>query len=76
LLSSTIWRSSDTPLLPIGPGTIAEPVCDDDFAPETALKGSSCSSAFIDRINGPGRRWCSMAVSGNRAKQARKRARG
>jgi hypothetical protein len=69
------WRSPETLLLPIA-RALADLVCTEDFAYLKACEGPTCTLLFIDRTRGAARRWCSMAVCGNRAKQAayRKRA--
>jgi predicted RNA-binding Zn ribbon-like protein len=69
------WRSPETLLLPIA-RALADLVCTEDFTYLKACEGPTCTLLFIDRTRGAARRWCSMAVCGNRAKQAayRKRA--
>jgi predicted RNA-binding Zn ribbon-like protein len=69
------WRSPDALLLPIAQ-TMAELVCADDFSRVKTCEGHGCTLMFIDRTRGNARRWCSMAVCGNRAKQAAHRERG
>jgi predicted RNA-binding Zn ribbon-like protein len=69
------WRSPDALLLPIAQA-IAELVCSDDFSRVKACGGHGCTLVFMDRTRGNARRWCSMAVCGNRAKQAAHRTRG
>ena len=56
-------------LLPIGEA-LARFVCEEDFADVRACEGHSCTLMFADRTRRRTRRWCSMAVCGNRAKQA------
>jgi len=70
------WQSPESLLLPLA-RSLADLVCTEDFTYVKACEGSTCTLLFIDRTRGRGRRWCSMAVCGNRAKQAayRKRAR-
>jgi predicted RNA-binding Zn ribbon-like protein len=68
------WRSPESLLLPIGEA-LAKCVCDEDFASVRACEGHSCTLIFADRTRRRGRRWCSMAVCGNRAKQAAHRHR-
>jgi predicted RNA-binding Zn ribbon-like protein len=68
------WRSPESLLLPIGEA-MARCVCDDDFADVKACEGPSCTLMFVDRTRRRGRRWCSMAMCGNRAKQAAHRER-
>jgi predicted RNA-binding Zn ribbon-like protein len=69
------WRSPDALLLPIAQA-IAEFVCAEDFTALKACEGQNCTLFFLDRTRGRARRWCSMAVCGNRAKQAAHRERG
>jgi predicted RNA-binding Zn ribbon-like protein len=68
------WRSPESLLLPIGE-TLAQFVCDEDFADVKACEGHRCTLVFADRTRRRARRWCSMAVCGNRAKQAAHRHR-
>jgi predicted RNA-binding Zn ribbon-like protein len=69
-----LWRSPESLLLPIGEA-LARCVCDEDFATIRACEGHRCTLIFADRTRRQGRRWCSMAVCGNRAKQAAHRGR-
>ena len=68
------WRSSDSLLLPIGQA-LAQFVCEEDFANIKACEGHKCTLVFADRTKRRGRRWCSMAICGNRAKQTAHRIR-
>ena len=68
------WRAPESLLLPIGEA-LARCVCDDDFADIRACEGLSCTLMFVDRTRRRGRKWCSMAMCGNRAKQAAHRDR-
>jgi predicted RNA-binding Zn ribbon-like protein len=68
------WRSPGSLLLPIGEA-LAKLVCEDDFADVKACAGHSCTLVFADRTRRRARRWCSMAICGNRAKQAAHRDR-
>ena len=68
------WRSPESLLLPIGEA-LAKFVCDEDFANIKACEGRGCTLVFADRTRRRARRWCSMAVCGNRAKQAAHRSR-
>jgi predicted RNA-binding Zn ribbon-like protein len=68
------WRSPESLLLPIGE-EIAKFVCNKDFKYVKACEGSTCTLLFVDRTRGRARRWCSMAICGNRAKQAAHRNR-
>jgi predicted RNA-binding Zn ribbon-like protein len=68
------WRSPESLLLPIGEA-LAKFVCEEDFANVKACEGHSCTLVFADRTRRRARRWCSMAICGNRAKQAAHRSR-
>jgi predicted RNA-binding Zn ribbon-like protein len=68
------WRSPEALLLPIGEA-MARFVCEHDFADVKACEGQSCTLVFADRTRRRARRWCSMAICGNRAKQAEHRKR-
>jgi predicted RNA-binding Zn ribbon-like protein len=68
------WRTPESLLLPIG-GEIARFLCGGDFEYVKACAGSTCTLLFVDRTRGRARRWCSMAICGNRAKQAAHRDR-
>jgi predicted RNA-binding Zn ribbon-like protein len=68
------WRTPESLLLPIGEA-LAKFVCDEDFVDVKACEGHSCTLLFADRTRRKARRWCSMAVCGNRAKQAAHRDR-
>jgi predicted RNA-binding Zn ribbon-like protein len=68
------WRSPESLLLPIGEA-LARFVCEEDFTDIKACEGHSCTLMFADRTRSRARRWCSMAICGNRAKQAAHRKR-
>jgi predicted RNA-binding Zn ribbon-like protein len=68
------WRSPESLLLPIGEA-LAKFVCEEDFADIKACEGHSCTLIFADHTRRRARRWCSMAICGNRAKQAAHRLR-
>jgi len=68
------WRSPEALLLPIGEA-LAKFVCEEDFADVKACEGHSCTLFFADHTRRRARRWCSMAICGNRAKQAAHRNR-
>jgi len=68
------WRSPESLLAPIGEA-LAKFVCEEDFGAVKACEGHSCTLVFADRTRRRARRWCSMAVCGNRAKQAAHRNR-
>jgi predicted RNA-binding Zn ribbon-like protein len=69
------WDSPESLLFPLA-RSLAELVCTEDFTYVKACEGPACTLLFIDRTRSRARRWCSMAICGNRAKQAahRKRA--
>ncbi|TAI67388.1 ABATE domain-containing protein [Bradyrhizobium sp. Leo170] len=69
------WQSPESLLLPLA-RSLADLVCTEDFTYVKACEGPDCTLLFVDRTRSRARRWCSMAVCGNRAKQAahRKRA--
>jgi predicted RNA-binding Zn ribbon-like protein len=68
------WRSPESLLLPIGEA-LAKFVCEEDFARVKACEGHRCTLVFADHTRMQARRWCSMAICGNRAKQAAHRNR-
>lgn len=68
------WRSPESLLLPIGEA-LAKFVCEEDFANVKACEGHGCTLVFADHTRRRARRWCSMAICGNRAKQAAHRNR-
>jgi predicted RNA-binding Zn ribbon-like protein len=68
------WSSPDALLLPIAEA-LARFVCSEDFTYVKACEGPACTLLFADRTRGRARRWCSMAICGNRAKQAAHRHR-
>jgi predicted RNA-binding Zn ribbon-like protein len=68
------WRSPEALLLPIAE-TLARFVCSEDFTYVKACEGPACTLLFADHTRGRARRWCNMAICGNRAKQAAHRQR-
>jgi predicted RNA-binding Zn ribbon-like protein len=68
------WETPDSLLLPIGE-ILARLVATEDFTHVKACEGPVCTMFFADHTRGHARRWCSMALCGNRAKQAAHRAR-
>lgn len=68
------WRNPDALLLPVGEA-LARLVCTEDFADVKACEGPACTLLFADHTRARARRWCSMAICGNRAKQAAHRHR-
>ena len=74
LSSNRRWRAPESLLLPIGE-SLARLVCEEDFAHVKACEGETCTLLFVDHTRGHQRRWCTMAVCGNRAKQSAHRSR-
>ena len=68
------WRSPEALLLPVGEA-MARFVCEEDFSNVKACEGHNCTMMFTDHTRRRARRWCSMAICGNRAKQAARRSR-
>jgi predicted RNA-binding Zn ribbon-like protein len=68
------WKSPEALLLPIGEA-LARLVADEDFAHVKACEGPGCTLLFADHTRARNRRWCSMDICGNRAKQAAHRRR-
>jgi predicted RNA-binding Zn ribbon-like protein len=68
------WHSPAALLIPIAKA-MAELVCSEDFSDVKACEGHPCTLFFLDRTRARARRWCSMAICGNRAKQAAHRKR-
>jgi predicted RNA-binding Zn ribbon-like protein len=68
------WRSPEALMFPIAE-TLARFVCSEDFTCVKTCEGASCTLLFADHTRSRGRRWCSMAICGNRAKQAAHRYR-
>lgn len=68
------WTSPDQLLQPLAEA-IADLVCREDFRLVRVCEGKACVLVFLDRTKSHARRWCSMALCGNRAKAAAHRAR-
>lgn len=68
------WRSPESLLLPIGEA-MAGLLSEEDLSDVKACEGPACTLMFVDHTRGRVRRWCSMAICGNRAKQAAHRNR-
>ncbi|MGU7779254.1 CGNR zinc finger domain-containing protein [Burkholderia sp. PU8-34] len=68
------WNSPESLLMPIAEA-LAKLVCDEDFTHVKACEGPLCTLLFADHTRGHARRWCSMAICGNRAKVAAHRKR-
>ena len=69
------WRTPGALLQPVAQA-MAELVCNADFTQVKACEGASCTLVFLDTTHAHRRRWCSMGLCGNRAKQAAHRRRG
>jgi predicted RNA-binding Zn ribbon-like protein len=68
------WRSPESLLLPIGEA-LAKLLAEEDLTDVKACEGRTCTLVFADRTRGRSRRWCSMEICGNRAKQIAHRQR-
>jgi predicted RNA-binding Zn ribbon-like protein len=68
------WRSPESLLQPIGEA-LAILLTKKDFSHIKACQGPACTLLFADHTRGRTRRWCSMEMCGNRAKQAAHRNR-
>jgi predicted RNA-binding Zn ribbon-like protein len=68
------WRSPESLLAPIGEA-LATLLTQEDFTYIKACEGPACALLFADHTRGHTRRWCSMEICGNRAKQAAHRNR-
>jgi predicted RNA-binding Zn ribbon-like protein len=68
------WRSPESLLQPIGE-VLAILLTMEDFSHIKACEGPACTLLFADHTRGHTRRWCSMEICGNRAKQAAHRSR-
>jgi predicted RNA-binding Zn ribbon-like protein len=68
------WRAPESLLQPIGE-VLATLLTQEDFTHVKACEGPACTLLFADHTRGHTRRWCSMELCGNRAKQAAHRNR-
>jgi predicted RNA-binding Zn ribbon-like protein len=68
------WTTPDQLLQPLAEA-IADLVCNEDFRLIRVCEGKGCILYFLDKTKAHARRWCSMALCGNRAKAAAHRAR-
>jgi len=68
------WRSPESLLQPIG-DALAALLVEEDFSYLKACEGPACTLLFVDHTRAHTRRWCSMEICGNRAKQAAHRNR-
>jgi predicted RNA-binding Zn ribbon-like protein len=62
------WRTLESVLAPVAE-ELAKVVCNLDFKYIKGCEGKKCVLLFYDETRRRGRRWCSMAACGNRAKQ-------
>lgn len=62
------WRSPESLLTPIAEA-MAKVLAEEDLSDVKACEGATCTLLFADRTRSRSRRWCSMEVCGNRAKQ-------
>ncbi len=69
-----LWQDPKSLLLPIAEA-IGRLVCEEDFSLVRKCEAPACTLWFLDVSKAHGRRWCSMALCGNRAKAAAHRAR-
>jgi len=75
LVEKRKWQASGALLIPIAE-SMAQLVSEEDFTYVKACEGPVCTLLFVDNTRRHARRWCSMAICGNRAKVAAFRARG
>jgi predicted RNA-binding Zn ribbon-like protein len=68
------WTTPEQLLQPLAE-SIADLVCIEDFRLIRTCEGKGCVLLFLDKTKSHARRWCSMALCGNRAKAAAHRAR-
>jgi predicted RNA-binding Zn ribbon-like protein len=68
------WSTPNSLILPIAQA-MADLVCSEDFSLVKGCEGKLCTLLFLDRTHGRARRWCTMSICGNRAKQAALRIR-
>jgi predicted RNA-binding Zn ribbon-like protein len=68
------WTNPEQLLLAIAE-PISDLVCEEDFRLVRLCEGRGCTLMFYDRTKTHNRRWCSMAVCGNRTKAAVRRDR-
>jgi len=74
LIRRNRWGGSDMLLVPLAEA-IASLLTTIDFSEVKNCEGPTCTMVFHDVSKNRKRRWCSMAVCGNRAKAAAHRAR-
>jgi predicted RNA-binding Zn ribbon-like protein len=62
------WRSPESLLVAIGEA-LAQMLAEENLTYVKRCEGASCTLMFADRTRARSRRWCSMEICGNRAKQ-------
>ena len=62
------WRTLESVLAPVAE-ELARVICSLDFKDIKPCEGKKCSLLFYDQTRRRSRRWCSMAICGNRTKQ-------
>jgi predicted RNA-binding Zn ribbon-like protein len=62
------WRTPEAVLAPLAE-EMAKAICYVDFEFVKPCQGKTCTLLFYDQTRRRDRRWCSMAMCGNRAKQ-------
>jgi predicted RNA-binding Zn ribbon-like protein len=62
------WRTPESLLFPIGEA-MARLLAEGILPNVKACEGAACTLMFADRTRARSRRWCSMGICGNRAKQ-------
>jgi predicted RNA-binding Zn ribbon-like protein len=68
------WQSAESLLVPIGEA-MARLLAEEDFTNVKKCEAATCTLIFADRTRARSRRWCSMGLCGNRAKQIAHRQR-
>ena len=68
------FRSPESLLVPIAEA-MAKVLAEEDFSGVKQCEGAACTLIFADRTRARSRRWCSMGICGNRAKQIAHRQR-
>jgi predicted RNA-binding Zn ribbon-like protein len=62
------WRSPESLLFPIAEA-LARMLAEESLSDVKTCEGATCTLMFADRTRARSRRWCSMGICGNRAKQ-------
>ncbi len=68
------WSSPESLLVPIAEA-LAKMLAEEDFSDVKKCERADCTLMFVDRTRARSRRWCSMEICGNRAKQIAHRQR-